>query len=169
MSRFSERLRRGESGQGMAEFAVTLPFLLLLALGVVEVGRMLETAHAMSNLTREGANAVSRGSSMQAALSLTVQNQEAVGLGKGGRVIVSRVRVQGGVPRVVEQVTSTPSGEGSRVGAPNDEATPYLAAGLVDGRDYYVVELFIPYRSATPFHGLVARVVPETLYDRSLF
>lgn len=169
MSRCSERLRRGESGQGLAEFAVTLPFLLLLALGVVEVGRMLETAHAMSSLTREGANAVSRGSSMHAALSLTVENQKAVGLGTGGRVIISRVRAQGGVPRVVEQVASTPSGEGSRVGAPSKEARPYLGTGLVDGRDYYVVELFLPYRSGTPFHALMAQVVPETLYDRSLF
>lgn len=169
MSRFFDRLRRDRSGQGLVELTLAIPFLLILALGIVEVGRMLETIHNMSNLTREGANAASRGSTMQAVVELTRLNQSANGLGTNGRVIVSRLRVDDGVPQVIEQVALPVTGVVSRLGQPGDEATPYLGSNLQEGRTYFVVEMFLPYQPITPFGGLVEGIVPETLYDRTLF
>lgn len=49
-------MSKGKSkGQALIEFALCLPFLLLLALGFVEMGRALWTGQAISNAAREGA------------------------------------------------------------------------------------------------------------------
>lgn len=47
--------RRGNNGQALIEFALCLPFILLLVLGFAEVGRALWTSHAIANASREGA------------------------------------------------------------------------------------------------------------------
>lgn len=161
-------LRPGsERGQSLTELALVVPFLLLLVFGILEVSRLLETQHTMSALTREGANLASRGTSMDLTLEATRENQEASGLGTGGGVIVSRIRVEDEVPEVERQVSTT--GYESRVGAEGEVATPYQDAGLLDGKTYFVVEIFVPYQSFTPFGNLINGIVPETLYDRTLF
>ncbi len=59
-------MSRGENkGQALIEFALCLPFLLLLVLGFVEVGRALWTGHAVSNAAREG----TRSAAMTAGLA----------------------------------------------------------------------------------------------------
>ena len=56
------RLRRfgNERGQSMVEFAMVLPFLMVIVLGVVEVGYALLDQHVVTKLAREGANLISR-------------------------------------------------------------------------------------------------------------
>ena len=51
-----ERLRKlgGSSGQSLVEFAVVLPLVLLIVLGVVEVGFALLDQQVVTKLTREG-------------------------------------------------------------------------------------------------------------------
>lgn len=163
------RLRHDERGQGLAELAIALPILLLLAFGILEVGRLLEQQHTISGLTREGANLASRGGTLEQALTTTRTNQVATGLGPDGGVIVSRVVVENGLPRVAEQVASDGFALSSRVALPDSIASPYLTSGLREGQRYYVVEMFVPYQSFTPFGSLLENVVPEVLYDRSLF
>lgn len=47
--------RRGESGQAMVEFAIVLPVLILLVLGITEFGRALSALIVLQNAAREGA------------------------------------------------------------------------------------------------------------------
>jgi Flp pilus assembly protein TadG len=47
-------------GQGAVEFALVLPFLVLLALGVLEISFLLLDQHIVSRMTREGSNLISR-------------------------------------------------------------------------------------------------------------
>ena len=54
----------------MAEFALVLPLLLFLFLGMVEVGNALTVAHTLSKLSREGANIASRGTSLDTVLTV---------------------------------------------------------------------------------------------------
>jgi Flp pilus assembly protein TadG len=49
---------RARSGQALVEFAIALPILILLAAGVLEVGRGYAFATATSNAARDGARAV---------------------------------------------------------------------------------------------------------------
>lgn len=57
-------------GQGVIELALVLPFLLVLALGVVETGYMLLDQHIVVKLTREGSNLISRDTDLQDALTV---------------------------------------------------------------------------------------------------
>jgi hypothetical protein len=57
--------RRGRSlashrGQSLVEFALIMPLILLVALGVIEVGYALLDQHVVTKLTREGSNLISR-------------------------------------------------------------------------------------------------------------
>jgi hypothetical protein len=47
-------------GQSLVEFALILPILLLLILGVMDIGRIITTKIAVTNAAREGANFLSR-------------------------------------------------------------------------------------------------------------
>lgn len=161
---------RDRRGQALVEFALLLPVLLLLLCGVIEIGRILETNHIMSALTREGANLASRGASMEDALSILRTNQSASGLGNVGGAVVSRLLVdQNGVPKVEAQITSAGYENASRVAPKDSVATTYTGAGLTNGYRYFVVELFIPYTPITPLSNFMAGFIPERLYDRSLF
>src|SRR5512133_2163412 len=48
------RKRRHESGQSAVELALTLPLLLLLICGMIEMGWLASTRLVMDNITREG-------------------------------------------------------------------------------------------------------------------
>jgi Flp pilus assembly protein TadG len=49
------RNRRGERGNALIETAITLPILLLMMVGIFEVGRAYETWQVLTNAAREGA------------------------------------------------------------------------------------------------------------------
>ncbi|MBS3753771.1 MAG: pilus assembly protein, partial [Anaerolineales bacterium] len=47
-------LEKSQKGQGMVEFAMVFPFLLLLTLGVIQFGWMLFSYSAVVSASREG-------------------------------------------------------------------------------------------------------------------
>lgn len=57
--RLYRRWRQSEQGQSLVEFALTLPVLLLLVLGTIDIGMGFRTYIALSNAAREGARWVS--------------------------------------------------------------------------------------------------------------
>lgn len=59
------RLRRGAAA---VEFAIVAPVFFLLALGLVEVGRMVMLQHALTNAAREGCRAAGLASSIDPAI-----------------------------------------------------------------------------------------------------
>ncbi len=161
--------RRFERGQGLVELTLILPVLLTLTFGVLELGMLLDVSHSISGLTREGANLASRGGSLDSVLFVTERNGVSIGLRNGGGVIASEVEVQGGVPTVVDQVATAGYTTLSRLGLLGAQATPLVGQGLGDGRFYYVVEVFAPYHPFTPLDAFLNAVVPDTLYDRTVF
>jgi Flp pilus assembly protein TadG len=48
-------LRRRDSGQDMVEYAIVLPLLLMLVLGIMEFAVIIYSYNALSNAAREGA------------------------------------------------------------------------------------------------------------------
>jgi Flp pilus assembly protein TadG len=54
-------------GQSLVEFAMVLPLMLLLALGVIEVAYALYVDHLIAKLAREGSNLISRQTYVQDA------------------------------------------------------------------------------------------------------
>ena len=57
---------RSERGQSIVEFAIVMPLLLLVSLGVVETSYALLDQHVVTKLAREGSNLISRDTSMPA-------------------------------------------------------------------------------------------------------
>ena len=49
------RGRRGRAGQGLVEFAIALPIVLTLIMGIMEFGRLMITQTAISSASREAA------------------------------------------------------------------------------------------------------------------
>lgn len=49
------RRRRSDQGQGLVEFALVIPMMLLFVFGLVDLGRGIYTYSVLSNVAREGA------------------------------------------------------------------------------------------------------------------
>ena len=52
------------SGQSLLEFAIVVPMVLAVALGVIELGYALLDQHVITKLAREGSNLISRNTSL---------------------------------------------------------------------------------------------------------
>jgi len=63
-----------QKGQALTEVGLILPFLLLLALGVIEVSNMIDTYLVLTHLTREGANMTSRQTEPSDALDAIIDS-----------------------------------------------------------------------------------------------
>ena len=169
--RRSRRARRSDRGQGLVEVTLTLPVLLTVTFGILELGTLLDISHSISGLSREGANMASRGAVLDSVVMVTTLNGQMIGLDLdgGGGVIATEVEVQGGVPMVIDQFATAGYTSLSRVGSLGSPATALTGHGLQDGGRYYVVEVFAPYEPFTPLEALVQSLVPDTLYDRTVF
>lgn len=79
--------RRRVLGQSTVEFALTLPLLLLLTLGIIDFGRALNVAVIVSNAAREGARAgIARGATDD---EITAAARSIAGLARNVNVTIS--------------------------------------------------------------------------------
>jgi Flp pilus assembly protein TadG len=193
------RRRRGDdSGQGLIEFAMVLPVLLLLVLGVVEVGYGMLDQHVVTKLTREGSNLISRDTTLQdAATAMKNMSTRPVDFtGTNSRLILTVIRRGGttgtanydkdivyqrhqigGLSKASKLLTK---GSVSFGGAPD-----YTAANadtntnlqitnlppsvvLAPGGMLYVTEVFTTHSSITPLKGF-GLTLPDTLYSIAYF
>jgi hypothetical protein len=162
-------LIRCERGQELVEFTMTIPILMIVVFGLLEVGMLLDVGQSISGLSREGANIAARGAALDSVVQITMGNGGTIGLGARGGTIATRLRIQGGFPVVESQFASSGFMGLSRLGATGDSVTALATAGLLEGQSYHVVELFLAYQPFTPLSKMVSSIVPDTLYDRSIF
>ena len=84
---------RDARGQTLVEFAMVLPLVLVLALGVIEVGYALLDQHVVTKLTREGSNLISRDTSLQdAGTALRSMSTRPVDFATSSTVIFSVIK-----------------------------------------------------------------------------
>ncbi|MFQ5528797.1 MAG: TadE/TadG family type IV pilus assembly protein [Gemmatimonadota bacterium] len=167
--RVVRRILRDESGQDLAETAIILPFLLVLALGVVEFGSVFGTSHTLTSLGREGANIAARGAPLDTVNALMLENGAEINLMSHGGSITSRIVVQDSVPTIAAQgATDTYAGR-SRLGNPGEPAAGLSSLAGAEGASFYVVELFYVYDDRTPLGSILKTSVPDTLYTRAVF
>lgn len=160
--------RRDDAAE-LVELVVVLPFLLIMSFGILELGNALDKAHGMSTLSREGANIAVRGTALDTVAAVTMSNGVSIGLDLRGGTIVSRIRVEGGVPVVKEQVASTGYAGLSRIAQADSTVTGFLGAGLSDGQEVFAVEVFYDHQKVTPLSRLLAPIIPDTMYDAAVF
>jgi hypothetical protein len=187
---------RSERGQGILEFAIVLPLVLVLVLGVVEIGYALLDQHVVTKLTREGSNLISRNTSLADAASvMRTMSTRPVDFSNGSRIIFSVVKkgATTGTNNFNKDVlyqryeygtlaaTSTLQtlGTGSFGSGPEYEAAnsdsdtrlqvTNLPTGLVAaGGMIYITEIYSTHTLITPFNRFGVSV-PQVLYSIAYF
>ena len=188
---------RSQKGQSIAEFAMVLPLLVMLALGVIEVSFALYDQHVITKLSREGANLISRDATIQdATAALRAMSVRPVNFTNGSKVIFSVIKrgATTGTANYNHLVlyqryefgsmtgnsTIRTSGSASFGGPPNYEATnsdnntslrvtnlPNTLA-VTPGGMVYVTEIYQRHAMLTPFDRFGISL-PRTLYSIAYF
>lgn len=160
---------RDARGQAVAEFAMVLPLVLFIFLGMVEIGNALAVSHTLSRISREGANIASRGTSLDTVVAVLATNGSDIRLSSRGGSIVSRVALQETGPRILSQASSPGLADRSRIGSVGSQPLSFASYGLETGNTVYVVEVFYHYRPITPFARLFESALPDPIYERAVF
>jgi Flp pilus assembly protein TadG len=74
MTTMRTNLRRNERGAALIEAAITIPIILLIAVGIFEFGRAYQTWQVLTNAAREGARQAILSDKTDADIQTTVQN-----------------------------------------------------------------------------------------------
>jgi Flp pilus assembly protein TadG len=91
------------SGQGVVEFALVLPVLVMLALGIFDYSRMIQASNIISNMSREGASLASRTSiAPQEIMNAIASTAQPLSMGTNGAMYITQVTQVNGVPTVQE-------------------------------------------------------------------
>jgi Flp pilus assembly protein TadG len=184
-------------GQSLVEFALVLPFLLLLAFGVVDIGYLLLDQHVVAKLAREGSNLISRDTTLADAVgalkTMTAQPVDfdtrstvvfsvlkkgaTAGTGNYDRIFLYQRHTSGAMAASSRLALA---GSGSFGGPPDyqaansDNATGLqvtnVPANLIvpRGGTIYVTEIFTRHDLLTPL-GALGVPVPTTLYSIAYF
>lgn len=191
------RLLRDTRGQSVVEFAIVLPLLMVVVLGVIEVSYALLDQHVVTKLTREGSNLISRDTSLaDAAAAMKSMSGRPVDFNTHSRLIFSVVRrgattgttnynkdvlyqrYEYGALSAASKISTR--GAGSYGAGPEYEATnadgdaniqvTNLPAGLVlsTGGTIYITEIFTTHELITPFDAFGVSL-PKTLYSIAYF
>ncbi|HEY7499796.1 MAG TPA: TadE/TadG family type IV pilus assembly protein [Vicinamibacterales bacterium] len=188
-----------DRGQSIVEFAVTLPLMLLVSLGVVETSNALMRQHVTTKMAREGSNMISRNTELADAgnalrsmssnpaqfnskslVIFTVLMRSQTGTNNGQIVIYQRYQTGNGALG-----GSQLNGSCSTCTAANDytAANPNNTTSLrvtnappnvitVPGGMIYVTEVYQAFDTMTPVQGLagIMRVpLPPVLYSIAYF
>ena len=163
-------LFRSDSGQGLVEFSLALPIILIVLLGMVEFSNAYDRVHGLAGLSREGANIAARGTALSEVLTTVVADGETLKMSANGGAIVSRLVVQGGEPVVMAQVSTDGYDKKTRIIGADSTAAMWIAtAGFAEGSTHYAVEVFLVYDPVTPLGNLFQAVTPPVLYERAVF
>lgn len=165
--------RDRQSGASLAELAVILPVILVLLLGIVDMGRVLYSHQVLNDLSREAANLVSRGSTVDAAFAAASFDEGPVSVSENGIMIVSTIRrrsIDDPTPWVIDQERrGTVSSAGSRVGAPGRAANVPNLTTLEPGVTVIAVELMHGFEPLFGVDRFGLNFYPESIYEAAFF
>lgn len=163
------QLAREDRGQGIVEFALALPIMLMILFGLVEFAHTYDRVHGMAGISREGANIASRGTALSEVLSVVLADGQTIDMDSRGGAVVSRFVVRQGTPTLEAQIASEGYGQESRLLQDTQAADWIAQAGYAEGSTHYVVEVFLSYEPVTPLSRLLRSAGPDQLYQRAVF
>jgi hypothetical protein len=186
-----------ENGQSLVEFAMILPIVVVMALGVIEGGYALLDQHVVTKISREGSNLISRDATLaDATAALRSMATNPVDFDDNARLIFSVLK-KGSAPgttnydkvflyqrhsygSLTAASTLTTAGPATFGGAPNyAAANPNTTAALqitnlpenLDiprGGLLYVTEVYSRHTLVTPLDRFGV-TLPDTLYSVAYF
>jgi hypothetical protein len=158
---------RDQRGTALIELAFVLPILLLLLLGTIDFGHLIQTRLVMTNVAREGASLASRQAPVDPNITnLLVASGRPLRLdGADGRVYVTRIKAglteQDPQPTITDQITAGGLGVSSRIADAAlrlgltqpvfDHLVFDADNGTADISEVTIVEIYYRYRPITPF------------------
>ena len=196
--RFLVSWLKDTSGQSLVECAMILPVLVVIVLGVSEVGWALLDQHSVTRLTREGSNMISRDTTLQDASSaLRGMSSRPINLDDGTSKVIFSVLKRGettgtaNYDRIIlyQRYTYGSYGPGSKLttsgSASFGPAPDYQAVNsdnntslrvtnvpanliTVRGGMIYVTEIYTRHSLITPLQRFGISV-PQTLYSIAYF
>jgi hypothetical protein len=197
MMRSIRTLGRDGQGQTLLEFALVIPLLMVIVLGVVEFGYALLDKQMVTKVTREGSNLISRDTSLQdAATAMRNMATPPIDFNSSSKIIFSVIKRGGtvGTPNYDKLIlyqryeTGAISGTskiqtlgGASFGPPPDYQAPNSDSNVslqitnapnglvtVPGGLVYVTEVFSNHKLLTPLHNF-GITLPQTLYSIAYF
>ena len=188
---------RSSRGQSIVEFAICLPLLVLITLGVVETSQALMSQHVITKMAREGSNMISRETELTDAgtalqnmsanpaefnantyVVFSVLMRSASGSNNGQLVLYQRYAIGNsslgsshlngsGTFNAANDYTA--ANPNNNTGLRVTNAPPNIAS--VPGGLIYVTEIFTAYDASTPIGNLAefGIPVPTVLYSVAYF
>jgi hypothetical protein len=171
------RRDRGSRGTAIIEFALVLPLLLIIVMGTVDFGHLIQTRLIMTNLSREGASIASRQETLDPSLTnMLVASASPLDMaGVDGRIFMTRIKagtdVDNPKPTIETQVnrgglvtTSRISGTKANLGL-TDKVYDHLVFNAVNGSadipEVTVVEVVYKYRPITPLPAFMGGILKQ--------
>jgi Flp pilus assembly protein TadG len=165
----------GRSGQSLIEFTLMAAALLVLVFGIIDIGRALSQRQILINLSREGANLASRGTSVTNTVDALVVSANPLNIANDGRIILTVIQRQQDLTlKVVDQYARGGLSDRSRVaplGLITPSATIKIPNNVIPQPDQLltVAEVFHTYTAITPLGRFVAVAIPSPQYDAAYF
>lgn len=165
-----------QTGQAVVEFAIVLPLLLLLLMGIYDFACALRANNSISNMSREGANLASRPSAgmqdkRQDIMNALAATAQPLNMRENGMMFITVI--QGDTIRSQERWEngSLRDAVASRLGTPtpsepHPKAQGVASLALAPDQTAYVVEVFYNYRSLFSSNALL---LGGELYSRTVF
>ena len=170
--------RDGERGASLLELALLLPILVVLAFGVIDLGRLIHARLVVTNVSREGGSLASR--DIQTGNNLITMLQSSAtpfNLQTQGRIYVTRIKAGGTqadpLPYIDSRIQGGAYGVSSSIGGNVGQAPTGLSTTMYnhlrfepapqnapDIAEITVVEVFYHYRPITPLPNFVQNLFP---------
>jgi Flp pilus assembly protein TadG len=166
--------RRSQSGQAFIEFTFVALMMFIMLFGLIDFSRFLYEREVMVNLSREGSNLASRGTSITGTVSAVVLASNPLNLtNTGAGVIVTAVTNYGSGFQISEQLaTGGITSASSKIGNGAGTAAT-LPANVINlppaNQTLYITEVFCTYHPVTPIGKLLQVTLPPTNYDAAYF
>jgi Flp pilus assembly protein TadG len=164
--------RRGRppSGQAMVEFVFVVFMLLVMLFALIDFARVIFDREVMVNLSREGSNLISRGTSMPDAMTAIFNSANPLNMQNDGYVIMTAVYSNGGTNQVTSQIMQGSHPEPSKVYNGGSITLPVTPNPLPQTNQYlFITEVYYQYQAITPIGKMLNFLMPTNLYDVAYF
>ena len=146
--------------------------MMVMLFGLIDFGRVIYERQILVNLTREGSNLASRGTTLSDTMTAVFTSASPLNMNTSGRVIVTTVFNSNGTFVVSGQLAQGGVSATSKVGTGvgNKATLPAAAVGIPQlNQTLYVTEVFYSFTPITPIGKLLKLALPTALYDVAYF